>query len=129
MNVGGDIADRLRRFGWYALFSAVVAAGLAAGVGALSGVWILSWLAAGVAYGVQLVAFLVLVLVYGRGRPFVLGWVLGTVIRFGALLGLVAWVVLAGSEHPALLLLTLVGVLVVLVLIEPLFLRQRREKR
>jgi len=120
---------RLRNWVVYGVVTALVAACLAALVGWATGVAGPAWAMAGVAYGSQLVAFLVLVLVYGRGRSFMVGWVLGTMIRFGALFGVAIWVVVERPPHPAVRLLTLAGVLFALVLLEPLFLRQRREKR
>jgi hypothetical protein len=121
--------SRLRGFVWYGLGAAVVAAGLAVVVAWGTGVAGPVWAMAGLAYGAQLVAYLVLALVYGRARSFVLGWVSGIAIRFGAFLGVAVWVVLERPAHYAVRLLTFVGVLFVLALLEPLFLRQRRERR
>ncbi len=121
--------SRLRGSFWYAGIAAVVAAGLGGVVGWATGVGRPVWAMAGLAYGTQLAAFLVLASVYGRNRSFMVGWVSGIAIRFGAVLGVAIWVVLERPAHYAVRLLTLVGVLFALVLLEPLFLRQRRERR
>lgn len=81
------------------------------------------WIAAAVAYGVQLVAFAVLVA--GRRTPggFMLGWGGGMLLRLAAVAVFGIWLVRAGGYAPAPALVSLVGFVFVLVLIEPIFLR------
>jgi hypothetical protein len=121
--------SRLRGAVRYVVVAGVVAAGLAVVVGWATGVAGPVWAMAGLAYGTQLAAYLVLASVYGRGRSFMVGWVSGIAIRFSAVMGVAIWVVLQRPAHYAVRLLTLVGVLFALALLEPLFLTQRRERR
>jgi hypothetical protein len=81
------------------------------------------WLAAIVAYGVQNLAFAVLL--WGRRRTmgFVAGWGGGMGLRFAALAGMAIWVTVSDAHHAESALLSLIGFVMVLVLIEPLFLR------
>lgn len=81
------------------------------------------WLAAGGAWGVQLIAFAMLAVGRKRGGGFVVGWGLGMLLRFAALAGMAALVTVSDTYDPASALLGLVGFMMVLVLIEPLFLR------
>jgi hypothetical protein len=81
------------------------------------------WLAAGVAYVVQLLAFAALVRSRTRGLGFVAGWGGGMALRFLALAGMAAGVTLSDARDPATALLSLVGFVMVLVLVEPLFFR------
>jgi hypothetical protein len=81
------------------------------------------WLAAGVAYGTQLAAFAVLVAGKRRAMGFVAGWGGGMVLRFLALAGMAVWVTISDAHHPESALLGLIGIVMVLVLIEPLFLK------
>jgi hypothetical protein len=121
--------NRLRDAALYAVVAAAVAVGLAGIVSWATAVTGPVWAMAGLAYGAQLVAYLMLASVYGRGRSFVVGWVSGIAVRFVAFVGVATWVVLGRPAHYAVRLLTLVGVMFALVLLEPLFLRQRRERR
>jgi len=81
------------------------------------------WLAALVAYAVQLVAFGVLV--RGQGRPgrFLVGWAGGMLLRFAGLAGMAIWVTVSDAHHAESALLSLIGFVMVLVLLEPVFLR------
>jgi hypothetical protein len=81
------------------------------------------WLAAVVAYGVQLGAFAVLVA--GRQRPmgFMMGWGGGMAIRFLAVAAMAGWVTVSDAHHAESALLSLIAFVMVLVWIEPLFLR------
>jgi hypothetical protein len=81
------------------------------------------WLAAGVAYVVQLAAFAVLVRGKRREMGFIVGWGGGMAMRGAALAGMATWVTLSDAHHPETALLSLIGFVMVLVLIEPLFLR------
>ncbi|CAN5811879.1 hypothetical protein BH23GEM9_BH23GEM9_14840 [soil metagenome] len=82
------------------------------------------WFSGAVAYAVQLAAFAGLVLVRERNELFLLGWLLGLALRF-ITVGLVAfWL----SRDPVLplrpALLSLVAFVMVLLLLEPIFLRR-----
>lgn len=84
------------------------------------------WMAAAVAWAVQLLAFAALVAARDRGTAFLVGWGAGMALRFAAV-GAVAFWVLRGSAMPAApALLSLVGFLFVLVVLEPLFLKLNR---
>lgn len=79
-------------------------------------------LAAVVAWPVQLAAFGALVV--GReGLGFMASWAGGMALRFVVLVGVAIWVTRADGPDPASLLVSLVGFVMVLVLLEPLFLR------
>ena len=81
------------------------------------------WLAAGVAYAIQLVAFAALLAWRGQGQLFLLAWLGGMMLRF-AVLGFGAFLL---SRTPVLprgtTLVSYVGFVFLLVLLEPLFLR------
>jgi hypothetical protein len=81
------------------------------------------WLSAAVAGAVQVVAFAMLVSSRRRGRDFMVSWASGMVLRFAAIAGLAFWVTRRTSLDAAVTLLSLVGFVFVLVLLEPLFLR------
>lgn len=79
-------------------------------------------IAALIAWPVQMVAFAILV--EGRARAgFLAGWAGGMAVRFGAVGAAAIWVTRTEAVDPASLLLSLVGFVFVLVLLEPLFLR------
>ncbi|MFW5952490.1 MAG: hypothetical protein ACOCVZ_10285 [Gemmatimonadota bacterium] len=79
-------------------------------------------LAAVLAWLVQLAAFAVLV--KGRaGLGFMAAWVSGMALRFAVVGGAAIWVIRTPERDPASLLVSLVGFVFVLVLLEPLFLR------
>lgn len=79
-------------------------------------------LAAVVAWPVQLAAFAALV--KGReGMGFMAAWTGGMALRFAAVVGAALWVTRADGPDPASLLVSLVGFVIVLTLLEPLFLR------
>lgn len=113
--------------GWlvYSVGSAALVGLLAAGVNAAfpaaDGGAV--WLAAGVAWGVQLIAYGLLAAGRKRGAGFMVGWGLGMLLRFAALAGMAVLVTVSKAYDPASALLGLVGFMMVLVLIEPLFLR------
>ena len=78
--------------------------------------------AALIAWPVQMVAFVILV--EGRKRvSFIAGWAGGMALRFAAVGAAAIWVTRTDGVDPASLLLSLVGFVFVLVLLEPLFLR------
>lgn len=84
------------------------------------------WLAAGIAWPVQLAAFAALAA--GRERfGFVAVWAGGMALRFAAVGAAALWVTRADGPDPASLLLSLVGFVFVLVLLEPLFLRLKSD--
>lgn len=109
----------------YAAVAGVVVVLLALGVAALvpgtDGASV--GLAAGVAYMVQLAAFAVLVAGKRKGPGFMVGWAGGMAMRGAALAGMAIWVTVSDTHHAESALLSLIGFAMVLVLIEPLFLR------
>jgi hypothetical protein len=87
------------------------------------------WFAAGVAYAIQLIAFAGLVAVRSRPKWFLLGWLTGLVLRFGAV-GVVAfWLSRSAAFERAPALLSLVAFVFLLLLLEPLFLRRGLQTR
>jgi hypothetical protein len=82
------------------------------------------WLAAAVAWILQLAAFAVLVVARRSGTQFFLaGWAAGMMLRFGGL-AVLAFLVSRSDALPLdATLVGLVGIVFVLLLIEPLFLR------
>lgn len=82
------------------------------------------WFAAALAYVLQLVAFAALVAVRGRNELFLVGWLAGLVLRFGAL-GVVAFWLSRTPVFPrAAALVSLVSFVFLLLMLEPLFLRR-----
>jgi hypothetical protein len=81
------------------------------------------WLGAAVAWVVQLVAFAVLLVGRRHQVGFVAGWGGGMALRFLALAGMAIWVTVSDTHHAESALLSLIGFVMVLVLIEPLFLK------
>jgi len=85
------------------------------------------WLSAVIAYGLQLIAFAGIL--YGRRDPnlFLASWLSGMVLRFGAV-GVVAWWLARSEVLPMeAALLSLVGFVFLLLLLEPVFLRGVRK--
>ena len=81
------------------------------------------WLSAGFAYALQTIAFAVLLLVRDRTELFMAGWLGGMMMRF-AVVGGVAFYASRYTTLPlAALLLSLVGFVFLLLLLEPVFLR------
>jgi hypothetical protein len=80
-------------------------------------------LAAAVAYGVQLVAFAVLVAGRARAGGFIAAWGGGMALRFGAVAVMAVWVTVSDAHHPETALVSLVGFVMLLALVEPLVLR------
>jgi hypothetical protein len=87
------------------------------------------WLSGAVAWVLQLGAFAVLVSVRGRPGLFMGGWVAGLVLRFAAL-GALAWWLGRDEVVPRpVALLSLVGFMFILLLLEPLYLRRGLQTR
>lgn len=85
------------------------------------------WIAALIAYGVQVVAFAGILFARGQPNLFLVSWLSGMVLRFGVI-GVLAWW-LAGNEAlpREVALLSLVGFVFLLLLLEPVFLRDARK--
>ena len=81
------------------------------------------WFAAALAYGLQLIAFAGLVWVRDRTSLFLAGWIGGMALRFGALGGVAWWLSRSAAFPREAALISLVGFVFVLLLIEPIFLR------
>jgi Na+/proline symporter len=115
----------MRAWVTYAGVSAVILGALALGVvlvvpGTHAGS---VWLAAAVALAVQVAAFAVLIAARRQQGGFVAGWGGGMLLRFGSVAGMAVWVTVSDGPHAESALLSLIGFIMVLVLIEPLFLR------
>lgn len=84
------------------------------------------WFGAGLSYALQLVAFGVMLALRRDAQLFMIGWAAGMVLRFGAVGAVAFWL----SRSPVLprdvTLVSLVGFVVVLLFLEPLFLKQGR---
>ncbi|HEX7051802.1 MAG TPA: hypothetical protein VF188_16470 [Longimicrobiales bacterium] len=109
----------------YALSGAALAAAGALLVGAMvspAASAALRW-AACVAYGVQLPAFAAMVATRNRGARFLLAWGGGILLRLAVVLGTAWWVARTAAYPPLPLLLGLVGFLLALLLLEPVFFR------
>lgn len=109
----------------YAAATAALLVVMAAGAGALFGSADPTslWLAALVAWAVQLMAFAALVAGRRRGLDFMVSWAGGMVLRFAVVAGAALWVTRSSGLDAATALVGLVGFVMVLVLLEPLFLR------
>jgi hypothetical protein len=82
------------------------------------------WQGGAVAWGVQVLAFLAVLLAGVGGRRFLLAWAAGTVVRFGVVLAVAIWLLRTPAHPaPAALLLSLVGFMFVLLLMEGIFFR------
>lgn len=113
-----------------AILSYAVAAVAFLVVGAGVVIWLVAaadpssvWLAAAIAWPVQLIAFWILLV--GRRAPgrFMVGWAGGMALRFATLAGVAIWSTRTEMFDAATALVSLVGFVFVLVLLEPLFLR------
>lgn len=109
----------------YAASSVALLVALAAAIGWLvgSGRADGAWLAAALAAVVQLPAFGALVAARRRGRDFMVSWASGMALRFAVIAGAAFWVTARTTLDPAVTLLSLVGFVFLLVLLEPAFLR------
>ena len=106
--------------------AALVVVGVAAGVGTLlvsKEVVPAVWFAAGVAYALQLIAFAGLVMVRNRAQLFLAGWLIGMALRFGAVGGVAWWLSRSAVLPREAALVSLVGFVFLLLLMEPMFLR------
>jgi hypothetical protein len=81
------------------------------------------WFSAALAYGLQLLAFGGLLVVRDQAQRFLLGWLLGMALRFGALGGVAWWLSRSAALPREAALLSLAGFVFLLVLMEPFFLR------
>jgi hypothetical protein len=106
----------------YAAATAALLVVMAAGAGALfeSADPTSLWLAALVAWAVQLMAFAA---GRTRGLDFMVSWAGGMLLRFAVVAGAALWVTRSSGLDAATALVGLVGFVMVLVLLEPLFLR------
>jgi hypothetical protein len=77
---------------------------------------------AAIAYGVQLIAFVALLAVREKQHLFMAGWLGGMLLRFGVL-GLCLFAMNSTALPIMPLALSLVGVMFVLLMLEPVFLR------
>ena len=96
-----------------ALVSLLVAAASVRGV----------WFAAAVAYVVQLIAFALLLALRSQAHLFLAAWLGGMVLRFGALGACAFWLSRSDALPRAPTLVSLVGFVFLMLLLEPVFLR------
>lgn len=87
------------------------------------------WFAAGVALLLQLVAFAALVAVRDNTQLFMAGWLVGLVLRFGAVGVTALWLRRDPVLDPEVALVSLVAFVFVLLLMEPVFLRRGLQTR
>lgn len=87
------------------------------------------WFAGALAYVLQLVAFAALVAVRRRNEMFLIGWLAGLVLRFAAIGVVALWLTRTPVFDRSAALLSLVGFVFVLLLMEPLFLRRGLQPR
>ncbi len=87
------------------------------------------WFGAGLGYVLQLAAFGALQAVRGNPQLFMLGWAAGIGLRFLAVGAVAFWVMRTNVLPPQAALLSLVGFLVLLLFLEPVFLREGRTKQ
>ena len=84
------------------------------------------WFGAGLAYAVQLAAFAILLLVKDNPQLFVMGWIGGMVVRF-VTVGMTVLLLVRTEFLPKRpTMLSLIGFVFVLTILEPLFLRRVR---
>lgn len=103
------------------LLAALVAAALV-GADARAGVWF----AAGLSYVLQLAAFGAMVALRANAQLFMIGWAAGIILRFGAV-GVVAyWLTRTNALPREATLISFVTFVVLLLFLEPLFLRRER---
>ncbi len=115
----------LRAWTAYALTGAAITLVIALVVSLIGGADVTRavWLSAAFAYGLQALAFALLLRFRDQSALFMAGWLGGMVLRFGVVAGVAFW----GSRYTTLplaaLLLSLVGFVFLLLLLEPVFLR------
>lgn len=84
------------------------------------------WFAAGLSYVLQLAAFGAMVALRSNPQLFMVGWAAGIVLRFGAV-GVVAfWLSRSAALPRDVTLISLVAFVVLLLFLEPVFLRRGR---
>jgi hypothetical protein len=81
------------------------------------------WFSAALACVLQLVAFAGLLWVRNQAQLFLAGWVIGMALRFGTLGGVAWWLSRSAALPRTAALLSLVGFVFLLLLLEPVFLR------
>jgi len=117
----------MRAWGGYALtalgLTALAAALTARLVGESSTTAV--WVGAGVALVVQLAAFAALVALRDRGTLFLAGWVGGILLRFGAVGVMGVWLSRTEALPRSAAMVSLVGFVFLLLLLEPVFLRRK----
>ncbi|HEX6940009.1 MAG TPA: hypothetical protein VF158_11405 [Longimicrobiales bacterium] len=118
----------MKAWAQYAGASLVILVGIAAAVGAMArpGVAPAVWAGAAAAYAIQLAAFAALLAVRGRPERFLVAWGGGSLLRFLLVAAMGVWVTRAPAfPLPAApLLFSVAGFVVLLVLLEPVFLRR-----
>ena len=109
----------------YALTAAGVIAGAALVIALVGGPAVSRavWISAVFAFGLQAGAFAMLLLVRDRTELFMAGWLGGMVLRFAAVGGMAFYASRYTTLPLEILLLSLVGFVFVLLLLEPVFLR------
>jgi hypothetical protein len=117
-----------RAYALTALAATVLVAGIVSAVVSRASLGAV-WFSAGLAYGLQLVAFAGLLVVRDQAHRFLLGWVLGMALRFGAVGGVAWWLSRSAAFPREATLLSLVAFVFVLLLMEPLFLRWDMRQR
>lgn len=114
---------RLNSFVTYAGFGLLLTVLVAVVASAMSGEAGAIWTGAGIAYVIQLLAFAVLLKLRGHATWFMAAWLSGMILRFGAVAVCAIWLYETDALPRGPTLLSLVGILFMLVLLEPLFLR------
>lgn len=108
----------------YAVCAFAVTVLVALGVVQVGGIAPLAvWFGAGVAYGLQLVAFGALLAVRDRVQLLFAGWLTGMVLRFGAVGISIFWLSRSAVLPRGPAVISLVGFMFLLLLLEPVFLR------
>lgn len=83
------------------------------------------WTGAAIALGVQLAAFAAMVALRDHASLFLVGWLAGMVLRFGAVGAMALWLSRTDALPQAAALVSLVGFVFLLLLLEPIFLRRK----
>lgn len=125
MSREGEQAARMSAWRAYALAglaATVLVAGIVSAVVSGSSLRAV-WFSAGLAYGLQLVAFAGLLVVRDQAHRFLVGWLLGMALRFGAVGGVAWWLSRSAALPREAALVSLAAFVFLLLLLEPLFLR------
>ena len=125
------IAGRMRAWLAYAVAGVAATALVAAVVGVLveENLRRTIWIAALVAYLLQVAAFALLLALREQTHFFLLGWAGGMLLRLGAVAAALYWATRAQTLPVAPLVLSLVGFVFLLLMLEPVFLRWDLRKR